>query len=405
MNYEIIDRADCILVSEDSPSPWDGEKRKLYRVPLEKLHYNIENGRIATWISGYRADPNNKIPLEEMPIDQLNGIISQFIKNSSSKQIYDNTYKDMMSKGQIVMGAILEDGTVVSGNRRFTVLRELLKNTGDTKKFGYFLCNIFPVPHTGEEKREIKRLETMTQFNEDHPVDYGPIDRLVDIYTNVLADDAPYTQDNYRVYLNIKAGEMKDMACRAGILIDYLAYIGQPKNYDIARTQKLDGPINELSHLARKIGDQRWNEIKPTFFHTLFITEKNGGDKTRITRQLIKSYLQNPSGFDKLRQESEENELAEDQDSFGMPKSPASQDAQLRDKKFSTNMDIFISHTSNDSARRKPITRLESAYSDLLEVDCDAIPFMDQDEKDEIQNNLSKIDTRLFEIKKALKHS
>jgi hypothetical protein len=97
--------------------------------------------------------------------------------------------------------------------------------------------------------------------------------------------------------------------------------------------------------------------------------------------------------------------LAEDQESFGVQQATPDQDAQMREKKFSTNMQVFISHTSNDSARRKPITRLESAYADLLEVDCDAIPFMDQDEKEEILNNLSKIDTRLFEIKKALKHS
>jgi hypothetical protein len=403
MSYAKIDLTKCIEVSKDAASPWDGEKRTLYRVPLELLHYNIENGRIATWISGYRASHANETPLEEMPVDELNQIISEFIKNSSSKAKYDNTYRDIAEKGQIVMGAILDDGTVVSGNRRFTVLRELLHDKGNRDKYGYFLCNIFPVPRNGEEKREIKRLETKTQFNEDSPVDYGPIDRLVDIYTNVLVNDPPFTEENYRTFLNLKKGEMHDFVCRAQILIDYLTYIGQPQNYDIARVQKLDGPINELAHLARRCGEERWNEIKPTFFQALKVTEDKGGDKTRIIRQLIKSYSANPADFNKLKTESEANELDEDRASFGVQNDAQPVDEATRSDQFADKMNKFIAHTSNDSARRKPITQLATSYDDMIAVDCDAIPFMSVSEKAEIANELTKIETRIFEIRKTLK--
>jgi hypothetical protein len=397
MNYPKIPMEKVLKISDDSVSPWDGQKRPLYRVPLELLHYNIDNGRIATWVSGYRAKSNG-VALEDMSVEKLNQTVGTFIKNSSSKATYDKTYNDIKAKGQIVMGAVLDDGTVVSGNRRFTVLRELLAETGDHNKYGYFLCNIFPVPNNIEERKEIKRLETATQFNEDHPVDYGPIDKLVDVYTNVMVPDAPYSDENYRVFLNLKAGEMKQLMARAQVMIEYLEYIGEPNNYDIARANKLDGPIKELADLARKVGTETWNEIKPVFFKALSLQGK--GDKTRDIRRLVKSYYANPDGFVKLSSASDEEDLAADAASLGMSYAPK-KEAKDDEGDFVRKMQSYVATTANSNARRKPIDKLEASYQDLLEVDCDAVAMMNPDEIKEIKDKIARIEYQINTISKA----
>ena len=60
-NLEIIKYAD--KVGEETPD-WsqDGKLLPVYNVSLDKLYYNDDNGRIATWISSY-SDIENQKPL------------------------------------------------------------------------------------------------------------------------------------------------------------------------------------------------------------------------------------------------------------------------------------------------------------------------------------------------------
>jgi hypothetical protein len=389
---EINVEKDCIKEST-RPSPWDGISREVYRVPLRLLHYNIDNGRIATWVSGYRSD--STLPsLDDLPVDKFNDVIGDFIKRSSSSDVYNRTYRDIGKKGQLVVGAILADGTVVAGNRRFTVLRQLVAEGEDKDKFGYFLCNIYPLPKNAEEKNQIKRLETLTQFNEDSPVPYSPIDKLVDIYHNVkdCTPSGQYSSLEYSKLLNVTPGAMRDLVSRAKILVDYLDYIHKPGNYDIARKDALDGPIAELARLSKKVGTTTWTEIKHTFYHRMWNLENKGGDRTREIRKLIRSYDSDPIGFRGLMDQNDEEELANDASQLGVnPASQSSPVAPSSSSNFDVAVDSYQAKASNASAKREPIDHLHDAYEALMKVDTDAFSYMEGIDQQSFRDALSKV--------------
>jgi hypothetical protein len=401
---EIDVEKDCLKDSQ-RPSPWDGVVRQVYKVPLRLLHYNVDNGRIATFVSGYRSD-TSLTPLEELPLDRFNDVIGAFVKQSSSTDIYNHTYRDIAKKGQLQVGAILADGTVVAGNRRFTVLRQLIAEGQDREKFGYFLCNIYPMPKNEEELKQIKRLETLTQFNEDSPVPYGPIDKLVDIYHNVneCSSTGQYSALEYAKFLNMKPGMMRDFISRAQILVDYLNYIGKPGNFDIARKDALDGPISELAGVRKKAGSTTWSEIKGTFYHRLWSLENQGGDRTRLIRKFIRSYESDPIGFRAIQAQNDEEELSNDAKklNLGGQTEPAPAVSPESDSSFNVMVETYQARSANASAKREPIGHLNDAYNALNNVYEESYELMAPADKEQFKKLLDEIEIRLATIKKAI---
>ena len=123
-----------IVKNKQRPEWEDGsEMHTVFSVRIDKLKFNANNGRIATFVSQYNSNPDN-IMLDNLPRDKANEIIGQYIVDSHvSKDTYKKTKKDIEIKGQIRPGLILDDGTVISGNRRFQILRELYKETHSDK--------------------------------------------------------------------------------------------------------------------------------------------------------------------------------------------------------------------------------------------------------------------------------
>ena len=57
---------------------------EVYKIKLDKLYYNDQNDRIATWISKYKAD-NHLNAFDMSNRDEYNNIIADFIKESDEK--------------------------------------------------------------------------------------------------------------------------------------------------------------------------------------------------------------------------------------------------------------------------------------------------------------------------------
>lgn len=270
----------------------DGQLLQVYRVPLEFLYYNDDNGRIATWISEHKSH-HGENALSEMTIEDYNDLIHEFIKKSNTSTSFKNTYNDIHEKGQIRPGVVLKDGRVVSGNRRFTVLRELYKNTGNDK-YAFFECFILDQSLDLEhERKEIKTIERMTQFGVDEKVDYDPIDRLVDVYNDLIGPRKIWSQKEYERKLGLTRSQVSTMYIKASIMADYLEYKNQPESFYIARNQKLDGPLQELVSIYKKTSKAEWNRIRPAFY-SFFGKE---GDTTRNVRDLKKTYNSNKTEF------------------------------------------------------------------------------------------------------------
>ena len=75
---------------------------------------------------------------------------------------------------------------MIDGNRRFTALRQLQRETAQQQ---YFEAVILPVTFKDKADRElIKRLELALQMGIENKVDYDAVDAAVDVWQTVEID-------------------------------------------------------------------------------------------------------------------------------------------------------------------------------------------------------------------------
>ena len=55
------------------------KNENVYRIPLNQLYYNDQNGRIGTWISKYESENGS---ISELPLEEYNMVIEDFIIQS-----------------------------------------------------------------------------------------------------------------------------------------------------------------------------------------------------------------------------------------------------------------------------------------------------------------------------------
>mgnify|MGYP003293706664 CR=1 FL=1 len=274
----------------------EGKEWPVYKIKISDLHYNDENGRIATWMSGYSNNPENK-PLNAMSREEYNNTIEKFIKNSNTADSFKNLVNDIRKKTQLNPGVVLSNGMIVSGNRRFTALRALYEETAD-EKYEYFECFVVDA----DANREfVKLIETKTQFSVVSEEDYNPIDRLVTIYMFLINEKTKiWSVKEYAKKIGIKEGDAANLYYRALIMVDFLEFIQQPLQFHIARIRKLDGPIADLAQIYKKVGltqPAEWKRIRPLFYSEM---NKGSGDRTREVRKVKKIYLNDRAEFDKM---------------------------------------------------------------------------------------------------------
>lgn len=388
-----IDVSQLKVIRRQKPNWSDnGNELPVYKVKISELHYNKENGRIATWISTYNSDENRK-PLDELDREEYNKVIESFIKKANSADSFKNLMNDIKKKTQLNPGVILDDGTVISGNRRFTALRNLYNEENCDEKYEYFECFILPVPSTKDDKGYIKLIETKTQFSVVAEEDYNPIDRLVTIYLYLIKDDTKiWSIKEYAKKIGIPERDAKNLYNRAFIMADFLEFIDKKEMFHIARTKKIDGPVVELARLYDRIDPHEWNRIKPLFYSEI----NKGGDKTRVVRGAIKTYKDNRQEFEKklsvLYDKQDKIETANrnpvtDDTQISNQDTPSPQIAILDDNVVND----MIEDTSKKNARKKPILKAEQALTSLGDIDTDFIRYMSLEEKVKLKKILENV--------------
>ncbi|EME8272314.1 hypothetical protein KRC45_002691, partial [Enterococcus faecium] len=80
---------------------------QVYQIRLDRLYYNDQNDRIATWINKYKEE-NNIVDFSEYN-DEYNKIIEGFICESNPKAI-EKTKNNIELVGQREPGVVLNDG-------------------------------------------------------------------------------------------------------------------------------------------------------------------------------------------------------------------------------------------------------------------------------------------------------
>lgn len=289
------------------------QEMPVYEIPLDKIFYNIANGRIGTHINDYNINnPDRKLDqLMKEDIVEFNNEMEKLILSSDKSNRFNDTKANIKERSQQVPGVILSDGTILDGNRRYTSLRQLYNETRDAKFHKFETMIIDTDDNDLVKKKSIKMLEIQLQHGKDEKVDYSPIQKLVDIYNNVSpksGEDSLLNDYEYYKSANIKKNEYFKLKNRMEIMVDFCEYISMPEKFSVVEKLKLDGPINEISNFSLKIkrsGDEEKyeNYYKPLIY-SILISNKEG-DITRNLRGLFKTY--ESRSLDKLVEQQLEN--------------------------------------------------------------------------------------------------
>ena len=349
----------------------------VYRVPISMLFYNDMNGRIATFISQYKAEGNDITALDNK---EYNDKIAEFIKASSTDKRFNKTKEDIRINTQKEVGVVLTDGRVIDGNRRFTCLRELFDETGDAR-FAYFEAVVLPAPSETDVNgwKAINSLELELQIGTDEKVDYSPIDWLVKVYQDIVKGHF-YTEQEYVRLTKYTPSDVKKMIIKAELMEDFLEFFNKPEQFFIAKRLELDGPLTELVKVRRKLNDREWDEVKVVFYVYLWTVKK--GDKSREVRRMV-GLVGTPSFASLITTATQKAEkilngeeiIDEPKPAPVNPSDPPKEvvEEDKKDDSFQSELESALHDKLASDARNKPITSCESALKNLGEIDQDIV--------------------------------
>ena len=268
----------------------------VYKFPLEYLYYNDQNGRINTVYHQYISNHGKLIP--EIGDSKYNEIFEKFIFESK-KQALKDTQISISEKGQQEPGVILSDGRVIDGNRRFTALRRIQRDTNIKQYFEAVILS-FDIKNKLDEKK-IKELELDLQLGREERVSYDPIDRIFDVY-NTIEVQKLMTPEEYKKASG--AGNTKrinkDLRL-ADLIIKFLSIVAPNENpidkFYLARELKLDGPLEDIERTINKLKKDK-ETITQNVLTILAVqiakSEVGDRDITRKIRDVKYNILENP---------------------------------------------------------------------------------------------------------------
>lgn len=161
----------------------------VYRIPINLLIFNKDNGRIGTRVKSYEKQVGEINEYSEAGALQIKQYLIDSKKDRNNK-----TLESLARNGQMRHGIVTSDGIIVDGNRRASLLTELYNNRdayckkyklNDIDFTGYFLAIILD---EDVSKKEIHRLETEVQMGEDEKVDYNAIEKYLKV-RDLLEDE------------------------------------------------------------------------------------------------------------------------------------------------------------------------------------------------------------------------
>ena len=368
----------------------------VYRVSIEYLIYNKKNGRIATYVSQF-IDEGKEFPEDD--INAFNNIIEKYIEQSNPDAL-KKTKANIKIMSQTEPAVIMANGIVLDGNRRFTSLRQLSRE-GAGAEFSYLEAVI--LESDAYTEKDIKRLELNLQHAIESKVDYNPIDRLVDIYRDLI-EEKVFTPQEYSRETQLSLTKVNEEIEIAKLMIEYLEYINQPKKFYIARQQKIDGPIREVAKIikSKKVDDSQIDEIKEFLFLNVLSL---GGDVSRKIREL-KSVFEDKKLSDALIEEIDEKEVLDDANDFF--ESETTQKDVSETSILNLTEDIknqvtniteqYVETKKLSTAKNKPIVILNKVDSLIKDIDKDSVARLNEELRVEFDQILNSIEEQLKEL-------
>lgn len=396
---------------------FEGETQHMwvYEIPLDKIFYNVANGRIGTYVNDYNLN-NPTENLEDLMltnIEEFNNQMEVLILNSDKSKRFEETKQNIKERSQQEPGVILSDGTILDGNRRYTSLRQLYRETSDAK-FHKFEAMIIDKDDNNEvRKKSIKMLEIQLQHGKDEKVDYSPIQKLVDIYNNVYkktGKNSLLSDEEYYKSANIRRNDYLKMKSKMEIMVDFCNYISMPEKFSIVDELTLDGPINEISNFQSRLikgGDEELykSKYKPLIY-SILISHKDG-DISRDLRDLFKSHKTGAmetlydEEMDKIEHIYENlRNVPQGKEVNAIREMKSSDTSELLIKKFEDT--IFFE--KRKAKQMKSLDSINSAIKSIENIDSDQFKHMPDDELFMIQQGLVSLRELIINLTERINH-
>jgi len=388
-------------------------KYDVIAIPLKYLYYNDQNGRINTAYKKHKVEKGELTP--EVGDSKYNEIFEGFIYDSNKPKMID-TITSIKEKNQQEPGVVLSDGRVIDGNRRFTALRRLQKESGIPQTFNAVILRLDAQLKADEKK--IKEIELDLQLGREERVGYDPIDRIFDVYNTIVVEKL-MTKEEYKKASS--AGNTKGInrdIRLAELILKFICIIspgGDAINrFYLARDLKLDGPIEEIESTIDKLKMKNKEAITDAVLVHLAVTktDETQKDSTRGMRDLKTNVLKNPEILQYYLEAVDDNvdifidwfasnpiQSASDLKKF------IDQDDTLNEavKKLKKSTKSLIFKGQKDSERRKYLIELEEIRDNLDNISSDDFSELTADENIEAKEILIEITDILYKLKKELK--
>ena len=265
-----------------------GDKPETYpvwEIPLSLLRYNLTNGRIYLGVDELITEKD----LESLPLEDYNNEIEKLIWESNVDK-NEETYENIRLFGQLKSGMVVEDGTIVDGNRRFTILRKLNREFPNDEKFKYYKAAVIQTDGDSKiGKKDLKKLELSIQYGQEKQLDYDVVNFAFSIHKNVTSET--FTTREIADVLKKKENEIKTLVRTVDLINEFLEYFDQKGNIHIVRELNLFFPMTALEgflkqgKLVNGLTDLQISRRKELFFDYL------AGGKFELPQQEMRDKL------------------------------------------------------------------------------------------------------------------
>ena len=358
----------------------------VYRVRLDALYYNDQNDRIATWITRYRSE-NGADSLARLTSEAYNGVIETFIYESNPESI-QKTQKNIALVGQREPGVALSDGRIVDGNRRYTCLRRIQRETSEPIYFETVIMDV----DIQKDKKQIKLLELAIQHGEEKKVDYDLIDYAIGTYIDVVKTKL-LTIEEYASSTNETVADVRKRIECAEIICEFLEYLKLPEEYHVARDLQVYSLFQEMMVLLKQLPSEEKQQLKIITFNNLLM--KALLDQRKFIRD-IKSLIKNNTYSAYFNDQMELNakihskfdqwdiHSREDLDRFAQDNEPITEELQL-------SLQRALLRSRKQQLKAKPSENVIKSISLLNEVDSRLFGKLDDVEKRNLRHELGEL--------------
>lgn len=279
----------------------------VYRIPLDYLFFNEHNGRISSVISRLKKENKTVIPKREGVDSSYNDQIANLIEESNRSAL-KKTKQSIKEVGQQEFGYVLDDGCVIDGNRRFTALRQIAKETGETV---YFEAVILPFSYDREiDKTKIKKLELNIQWGKESRRKYDDVDEAVDVFMTIEQEKLMTIEDYARAARKRK-GTIKAKIDSVKLMQKFLEFINADTSaFYIVRDLKIYSLFEEAAKKFNKYypydGPSKEEAIDNFIGFIVYQIKLGTSTKAYVGRDYFKQIVSKSDKYDEFKESTED---------------------------------------------------------------------------------------------------